>query len=256
MLWRPIFFWYGCPTGKSMLWRINSLLIWMPYGQKHVVADQFSIDMDALRAKACCGGSILYWYGCPTGKSMLWQINFLLIWMPYGQKHFVADQFSIDMDALRAKACCGGWFSIDMDALRAKAFCGGSIFYWYGCPTGNGMLWRPIFYWYECHTGKSMLWQINFLLIWIPYGQKHVVADQFSIDMDALRAIAEISHREIMSIERIRCMYCFVRRTLTTISERKYFNNAPNFLHPTLRTNDYCKIFFVFGVGYLLGCAV
>ena len=38
----------------------------------------------------------------------------------------------------------------------------------------------------------------------------------FSIDMNALRAIAEISHREIMSIERIRCTYCFVRRTLTT----------------------------------------
>ena len=27
-------------------------------------------------------------------------------------------------------------------------------------------------------------------------------------------------------------MYCFVRRTLTTKSERKYFNNAHNFLHP------------------------
>ena len=38
----------------------------------------------------------------------------------------------------------------------------------------------------------------------------------FSIDMNALWAISEISYMEIMSIERIRCMYCFVRRTLTT----------------------------------------
>jgi hypothetical protein len=52
--------------------------------------------------------------------------------------------------------------------------------------------------------------------------------DPISIDMNALRVIAAISHREIMSIERKRCMYCFVRRTLTTKSERKYFNNALN----------------------------
>jgi hypothetical protein len=58
--------------------------------------------------------------------------------------------------------------------------------------------------------------------------------------MNALWAIAEISHREIMSIEQIRCMYCFVRRTLTKKSERKYFNNAHNFLHPTLRAMAYC----------------
>ena len=86
----------------------------------------------------------------------------------------------------------------------------------------------------------------------MPYGQLHNGGDPFSIDMNALWAmayccrsfsiymnalwaIAEISHREIMSIERIRCMYCFVRRTLTTKSERKYFNNAHNFLHPTRR---------------------
>ena len=67
----------------------------------------------------------------------------------------------------------------------------------------------------------------------MPYGQLHNGVDPFSIDMNAIRAIAEISHREIMSIERIRCMYCFVRRTLTTKSERKYFYNAHNFLHPT-----------------------
>jgi hypothetical protein len=54
----------------------------------------------------------------------------------------------------------------------------------------------------------------------------------FSIDMNALRAIAAISHREIMSIERIRCMYCYVRRTLTTNSERKYLNIAPIFYTP------------------------
>jgi hypothetical protein len=57
--------------------------------------------------------------------------------------------------------------------------------------------------------------------------------DSLSIDMNALQAIAEISHKEIMSIERIRCKYCFVRRTLTTKSERKYFNNAHNLLHPS-----------------------
>ena len=55
----------------------------------------------------------------------------------------------------------------------------------------------------------------------------------FSIDMNALWAIEGISHREIMSIERIRCMYCFVRRTLTTKSERIFFNNTSDFLHPT-----------------------
>ena len=51
----------------------------------------------------------------------------------------------------------------------------------------------------------------------------------FSIDIISLWAIVAISHREIMSIERIRCMYCFVRRTLTTKSERKFFNNNLQF---------------------------
>ena len=43
--------------------------------------------------------------------------------------------------------------------------------------------------------------------------------------MNALQAIAGISRREIMSIERIRQMNCFVRRTLTTKSEHKFFIN-------------------------------
>ena len=54
----------------------------------------------------------------------------------------------------------------------------------------------------------------------------------FSIDMNALWAIAAISHRERMSIERIRCMYFFVRRTLTTKSERKFLKNARQFFTP------------------------
>ena len=51
----------------------------------------------------------------------------------------------------------------------------------------------------------------------------------FSIDMNALWAMAGISHREIMSIERIRCMYCVVRRTLTTKSEREFLIMTSNF---------------------------
>ena len=93
--------------------------------------------------------------------------------------------------------------------------------------------WWFIFYWYECPMGNNRL-VVHFLLIWMPYGQWQI-GGSFSIDMNALWAIAAISHREIMSIERIRCMYCFVRRTLTTKSERKYFNIAPIFYTPAAR---------------------
>ena len=50
--------------------------------------------------------------------------------------------------------------------------------------------------------------------------------------MNTLRAIAGISRREIMSIERIRQMNCFVRRTLTTKSEHKFFINDIYFFTP------------------------
>ena len=43
--------------------------------------------------------------------------------------------------------------------------------------------------------------------------------------MNDLRAMAGISRRETISIERIRRMNCVVCRTLTTKSEREFFNN-------------------------------
>ena len=51
----------------------------------------------------------------------------------------------------------------------------------------------------------------------------------FSIDMNVLRAMAGISRREIKSIERIRWMNCFVRRTLTAIKLKYTRRNYPNF---------------------------
>ena len=86
--------------------------------------------------------------------------------------------------------------SIDMNALRAIAY-GGDPF----------------------SIDMNALWAIAF------------GSGPFSIDMNALQAIAGISHREMMSIERIRCMYCFVRRTLTTKLEREFFIMNSNFLH-------------------------
>ena len=55
---------------------------------------------------------------------------------------------------------------------------------------------------------------------------------RFSIDMNALWAITEISRRGIISIERIRRMNCVVRRTLTTKSEHKFYNNELKFFTP------------------------
>ena len=52
------------------------------------------------------------------------------------------------------------------------------------------------------------------------------------VDMNALQAIAEISHRETISIERIRRMNCVVHRTLITKLERKFHNNDLKFLTP------------------------
>ena len=109
--------------------------------------------------------------------------------------------------ALRAIVYCGRSFSIDMNAIWAIVYCGRSF------SIDMNALWAIVY------CGRS-----------------------FSIDIISLWAIVAISHREIMSIERIRCMYCFVRRTLTTKSERKFFNNAPNFLHPTHNTAELTTI--------------
>ena len=54
----------------------------------------------------------------------------------------------------------------------------------------------------------------------------------FTIDMNALWAIAEISRRETISIELIRRMNYVVRRTLTTKSESKFHNVDLKFLTP------------------------
>ena len=51
----------------------------------------------------------------------------------------------------------------------------------------------------------------------------------FSIDMNALWAMAGISRREAISIERIRLMYYVVHRTLTTKSEREFLIMIPDF---------------------------
>jgi hypothetical protein len=92
--------------------------------------------------------------------------------------------------ALRAIAYCGSLFPIDMNALRAIAY--------YGSPF-------PI----DMNTLRAIAY----------------CGSPFSIDMNALRAIEGISRRETISIERIHWMYCVVRRTLTTKSERKFINN-------------------------------
>jgi hypothetical protein len=98
--------------------------------------------------------------------------------------------FSIDMNALWAIAYCGSPIPIDMNALRAIAYCGSPF------PIDMNAL-RAIAY----------------------------CGSPFFTDMYALRAIEGISRRETISIERIHWMYCVVRRTLTTKSERKFINN-------------------------------
>ena len=66
----------------------------------------------------------------------------------------------------------------------------------------------------------------------MPYRAIAYGGGPFSIDMNALWAIADISHRERISIERIRRMNYVVHRTLITKSERKFHNDDLKFLTP------------------------
>ena len=100
------------------------------------------------------------------------------------------------MNALRAMTYYGVSFSIDWNALRA-------------------MTYYDVSFSIDLNAIRAMTYYDV----------------SFSIDMDALRAIAGISHRETISIELIRWMYCFVRRTLTTKSERKFYIMTSNFYH-------------------------
>ena len=100
--------------------------------------------------------------------------------------------------------------------------------------------------WQNLIDGLSKMWQYckkMFVPLFV-YALRAIAyrGGSFSIDMNALRAIAgtyfreitSLSRRETISIKRIRRINCVVRRTFTTKPERKFLNNDPQFftLHP------------------------